>query len=291
MMTKKNTCLTLTLLLLTFSSIAQDLIVLQKGDSIHCKITNQSKSKIFFHYKDEGVKRFAFLRLSEVKVHEMGFYSGDGVVNQSLILEEMPLNWSFDLHAGYSKLLMEVPEDLPPAEKDFVNGLNTGMNLGADLVYYWAMKLGYGFKANVFLSSQSAPHNELFDDPWPGDFLQEVRIVFAGPQVSFRFFNKKQTTMFHPGIAVGYMHAKFHSQVSGDYQLVTGSTLSVAIDLNYDIKLREDLFAGLRVSYLGGKLSEVSVGDVWNSYEVALSNDRMHDLKRMDISVGVRFLF
>lgn len=261
---------------------AQDTIFTKKGDTICCKITKIDQSNIYFNILCFNSDKSMLLSLNNV-----ANYNTSNPIEYNVPKNKyQKIRLSFDGGLGFRT--KKIDEDSPQLIKDFYTKLKSGYQYGFWAQYFLSKNLGIGLKYNHF-QSQNAIHYYVQYNSWQqAEYVQneEINIDFIGPSFGIRGMHNKNRNSFMTYMGIGYLH--FLDRVLSSGINATASTYGLAVGINYDIKIAENLAIGLDVSYIMGTLSKIKISDGINTETSTLEhNDNLHHL---DISIGLRLI-
>jgi len=300
------------LLLMTFAIgglSAQDLIVLQKGDSINCDITKIKQDYIHFTFVKEGKPMNTLVSLSEVKDFHVDYYTKGKKVKEGLEVDyyeiEEPTaslrekvkahshvpNWRFAFQGGLSWRTAKTADGIPSEFDDYYKDLKSGLQFSADLAYYINESWGIGFKFSRYASSSSLDNVYMEDEDGNLHYTrlsEDIAISFLGPTLATRFLNDLNGNAFILNFSLGYMGYDNDMTLFGDFNL-SGSTVGMAFDIGYDIMLSDNVALGFQASYYGGVLTKYEISDGTSIETIELEEGEYEGLQRLDLSAGLRF--
>ncbi len=287
----KNALLTILLVILTISAIAQDLIVTNEGDSINCKITDVKTDYIYFSFKYQDEIRSTLLQNTDVKTHQFDFYQSNGIPEDKIIGFQDFQRWRIALNGGYGYHIARVSKDTPRDLTSYAKKLKSGYVLGGDASYFITEHWGIGIKANMCKSTNSLDNiyvEDISGHRRYGKMSDDITVFFIAPTFSSRYFDKEKKNSVYALLSIGYLGYKNNYVVIDKYQL-TGSTLGTTVDIGYDIGLNEKLALGFQFSFLTGYLLEYTLKEGTHVQKIKLE-DQVHSLNRIEFSVGLRFV-
>lgn len=279
-------------IVISLGGFSQDLIVTTEGDSINCQINAIKKNNFYFTFKHKAEIRETFIPTKEVVSHQKNYYS------ESII----PVNYKsksvdysrvrFGLDYGYSHRTAKVSPNVPRDLQAYVKDLKRGFNLGADLHYFVSEPVGIGIKYVHNQSSNSLNGIYIEDDQGNrryGTLSDDITITFVGVSLSSRVQNANKTNAFLFGFAMGKMNFRNNFRVVESY-VMTGSCFGTSLDLGYDIATSKNFAIGVKLSLIGGVLTNYVLNDGFSSTRVTLDKSEYESLSRIDLSVGIRFI-
>lgn len=267
---------------------AQDLIVTNTNDSLDCRITKVTNDHIYFSYLNNGELRKTLISKKDVKQ----FTKANPGSNESISVagDFKPIFSRFRLavNGGFSNRLGKV------AKSDFetyLKDLKKGSNIGVDASYFISESVGFGIKFSSFSANNKLNNVTMDSDgdglPNNGSISDDITITFVGPGYSTRVVSTNGNA-FISSLSIGYLGYLNHSEVINYPFDLKGSTLGIALDLGYDIKLSDRLSIGAQCSLLRGTLTSITQVDGNYSRKIDLDKDEYESLSRLDFSVGLR---
>jgi len=271
------------------NSLAQDLIITTKGDSIPCKITKVKDPYIHFRFQHGSEIRNTLLALKDVQKHFFNV-NGDVIPDKKEKEYRNYNNYRIAINGGFGYNTAKVSDELNGAMESYVKELKSGSQFDIDITYFYSEYMGFGMKYAQFNSSNSMSNvsgQSLSGDYFYGTLSDDIRVSFMAPKYSVRFLNPITKNAFLMSVAIGYMGYTNNASL-GDNVEITGSTLGLSFDFGYDITLTNELSLGFELSMLSGTLSEFTFDDGVNKKTVDLDKDHRESLNRFDFSIGLR---
>lgn len=175
-------------------------------------------------------------------------------------------------HAGYGYRFGKVDPSLPEAQREFVNKLHHGLFLGADLSWFFREQLGIGARVSDLQSMTEGYGTVTYKDGTKksGTMRDQVDILFAGPQLSYRFMGGSGRSAFLMHIALGYMAIFDRTKAVSETVRINGASMGFATDIAYEYKVLEGLWLGLQLSALGGSVSSATVSGAASTQKISL---------------------
>jgi hypothetical protein len=286
----KNIFIILLVIFMANPMFAQDLIVTNEHDSIHCKITKVKADYIYFTFKHKDEIRSTLLPLSNVITHQYDFYPASEVLNEVVMKNDNYQHVRIALNGGFSYHTARVAGSVPDDFRDYVNQLKSGLHFGGDLTYYFTEPLGLGMKYLLYKTSNSLDGIYLEDEYGNrryGIMSDDLTISFLGPTFSTRLFSHDKKGAFLLNTSIGYMGYSNNKVIVDNYKM-TGSTLGLAFDFGYDVGLTDNLSLGFQLSYISGTLFEYDWNDGVTTETIKLDINSYESLNRIDVSIGLR---
>ena len=120
-----------------------------------------------------------------------------------------------------------------------------------------------------------------------GTMRDQVDILFAGPQLSYRFMGKTGRSALLMNMALGYMAIRDRSKAVSETLQIDGACLGFAMDLTYEYKILDALWLGLQLSALGGSVSSATVSGTASTQKISL--EEREGLAHVVVSAGIRY--
>lgn len=275
------------------TAIAQDLIVTQEGDTINAKITKIKPEMIYFSFKHKEEFRNTMLPLTSVKTHQQGFFETSEVPEDKIVGYDKFQQFIVTLYGGSSTLTAEVSDDVPEDFKNYTEDLKKGSHFGFDATYYWSESLGVGLKYHQFGTSGRLNNIYVIDNTFgnerTGILSDDISISFIGPFFSTRFVNSKNNA-FLINLSIGSMSYTNVGHLVDPIK-IEGSTAGFSYDIGYNHTIAEKLSLVARISSISGIVDEITVESGGRTQTVELDNDTSENLGRVDLSVGLSYIF
>ncbi len=287
----KNLLLFILICAFNNQSFAQDLIVTNDGDSIHCKITKIKGGNIYFAFRYENENRKTLLPKSKVSDYTKNFFKTSEVESAKEKANEDFRRFRFAVNSGFSYQTAKINEDIPDDFKSYIKNLKSGFHIGGKLSYFFNEVYGFGLKYTLFKTSNSIDNIYLEDTNGIrtyGQMSDNILINFIGPVFSTRIFNRSNRNAFIADISVGYAHYQNNKILIDKFQ-ITGGTIALGIDLGYDVSLSHQLKLGFQVGLLSGSLSKYHLNNGRRVQLIKLEKGEYESLNRLDFSLGLRF--
>lgn len=270
---------------------AQDLVVTPEGDSINCRITQIKKDLIYFRFNHKGETRTTLIPLKEARGFQYNYYTTTEISNDdSYIMRHSKLRIA--LNGGLSLRTAPLPDGLNSNQRQYLRQLKSGVGFGADIGFFFSESIGVGASYSVHKSTVKKSDMPVEDSD--GFFVlmnvsDKITMNYIGPTLFTRFSSDQSKGSWISHLSLGYLTYKDASVVGNDYLLITGSTLGAKFGVGYDIPLSKEIGLGLEVSFVGGTLSEITVGNGYSSTTISLDKENYEGLSRVDLTLGIRF--
>ncbi len=175
---------------------AQDLLVIQ-GDSLNCKITKENRTYIYFTFRHGSEVRNTLIEKSKVMDMQRGFYAQpdfDATAISPTPSTYKPWRMALSVGVGY-----RIAAAASGVSTSYINGLRTGLVVGADADYYFTDYLGVGGKMLYNRSSNSMRNSNMIE------IKDDITTIFIGPVFATRFLNASKKNAFILNLALGYL--------------------------------------------------------------------------------------
>lgn len=287
-------------LLIIFSTLrldAQDLILTAKNDSISCRIKEVQDGEIFFVPKGKRKKDKTSLLLSQIKKYEYDYYRNKKNKPAVLFLVDSAARnyprFRLSINGGYSfQTVLRAPAGSTLEYIEHKRNLRSGMNIGADVAYYFTSFLGIGAKFTGF-QTKSTIENFTFSDAYGNKknimLSDNTTVSYYGLVLSTRYLHNDNKYAFISNISLGYLRYLNDSVMLSNTRNI-GNTLGFVIDLGYDVTVYKNISFGIQFSFLLGSLSEVSSSSNGGDFKKILLGNT-ETLNRLDFSAGLRYNF
>lgn len=267
-------------ILLSAKLQAQDLIVTTKGDSINCKITRETAEFIHFAYMKEGRRFTTLLPVTKIETFRKAYYDVPAVPFTSSPNKSRESGWRSGIHAGYSRRLAKVSDQVPGSQKAYINKLKSGFTVGGDLHYFISEALGFGVKYNF-------NKNKGQDDQYQVD--DDISMHYIAASFLSRSIMRNEVNSLSFGVNMGYQSYKDVMSVQGAANTITGGTFGAGLEvgLGHKIASGSELYFGLALH--SGILRTVTVSNRYSKQTVKLDEDEQEGLGRLELTVGLKF--
>jgi len=238
----KNILTFLIVILISLTSKAQDIIITQKGDSIHCKVSQITNNNTYFTINQ------TISHLPSSEVSSIIFSSFETSKKKSNTKAKNALNeMKIVLKYGIGKRTAELHPSITNNFTDYYTDLNSGVVKGFNAEIFLNRTYAIGFQYSIFTSYNRMDGVSVFDEVNQeylyGNLIDDISIEFYGPSIVSRyyFFNNKfqLTSLF----SVGKTEYRNKAVVINRYNM-TGFTIGFATDLNLEYKIAKHISLG-----------------------------------------------
>ncbi|MGY5351818.1 outer membrane beta-barrel protein [Wenyingzhuangia sp. IMCC45533] len=292
---KKYTIITALFLLTMFSSsFAQDLIVTKKGDSINAQITKINKVYYYFRFVKDGEVRNTLLPKEEIKELKKEYYKVSEIPNNYKRKVDKDFSrFRFALQGGLGYRTAKTFSGFGPSLKKHIDELKSGVNFGGDFYYFFGESIGVGLKYSRFYSSHVTQDILIVYDDNPGvtefGIKNTIQTNFIGFSLASRYnFGSTEKHQLFLTFAPGYLSYSDDEQSGNRSFKITGDTIGLNYDFEYNYNIYKNLFLGVQLSYLTGALNEVEIEENGVKRKRELDGDNKESLNTFNISVGLR---
>ncbi len=304
---------TLFLVLLTTLSYAQDLIVKNNNDSVHCKVIKQTNETIFFFTYQNNEEITNALKMSEVKKIIIDYYASNDSTNkkvntQNTTTQNKPYSnknlttrkkydhipgFRFGGHYGFSYLLMNISDVPNSVLKEYLRGLKSGSAYAVSMNYYGKRNLGVGAKFMQFNTSNSIDNVVIYTSNGnfnTGRLSDNITMSYYGISLGYRLpmlKNNKWRAVFDWGY--GYQSYINQGEII-DPVTITTSSFAVSYEIGFDYSVSKNFALGFTGLLVGAGATEYTYD--YGSYKttVKVPDNKQDNLGRVEFTFGLRYL-
>ncbi len=191
------------------------------------------------------------------------------------------------VQGGWSYRTAAVSKDLSPLLQDYMKGLKSGYNYGADATFFFNRSFGIGITYSGSRSSNLLTVTDTISKR-TGNLVDNIVVNFIAPSFMAReIFGRNDNFQFWVSASIGYLSYKDDALVL-DPVYITGSTVGLGTSLGFDIGLTKSVFIGAQLNSIMGSLSKLTVKTALGTETVTLEGDKRESLSRIDVSGGLR---
>lgn len=292
---------------------AQDLLVNSKRDSLNVKVTKIERGYIYYimagSQEEEAYAVNRVLsyqpdyhidqkqnpppRVETEMLEDYGPAQTDTPDNQS---GEIRNSGGFDLynlrlsaHVGWSSMLAPTDPDLSELEKEYIEGLRTGINYGVELDLFFHEFLGFGGRYSFFNVSNEM--HEYTVNPSNGPAVKGMRadelfIHSAEVKLMGRFPLEQNRLIVYSYISAGRVWYTDRQHFGGFTYRLKASTYSANAGLGIDYRIDESFGIGFQSSVMLGSINEVTM-ETNNGSSISIPGEQ--NISRLDLSLGIRW--
>lgn len=296
-----------------FKSYAQDLIILQTGDTIHCRIQKETKLKLRFSRMEKGYTSNATVEKSKVAKWTYTYFpSGMSDKGTTAPAPERKIRtapdsssfrqgerFRFQMTYGPGYLLGNtgkgreslVNSGVPEHDaKKYYNKLVWGQSGTASLYYQVAEHYRIGACYQGFCSGANivTTFNGEGSERYYGEIGERAFVNFAGISLhDAAWLGKKQKTAFYAAYSIGPAFYRNETEILFRQVLFKGSSLGQRLNTGMEFVIAPRLSFCVDVSVFRSTLKKVNVTTVDGSQEIRLEKDNWENLGRFDLSAGL----
>ncbi len=285
------------IMLVSWTAMAQDLIVTQEGDSLNCRIIKERKDYVYAAYMEKGKAKLEYFYPALIKGKQKNFYKTVAIPSDVKLHTTEFGKLRLGIKTGWAHRLAKV-EASNPAEKAYLKELKNGWSYSGEIDYFIKESVGVGIAANIFKSKNTIDGAfQAENDEWyPATFGDNQTIWYIGPSVSYESLseNEKHSLIFR--YSLGYIHYNNLQSIKVfDHKferILTGGSLGYNLDINYSYFFNSYVGVNANVALIAGLLTSITIkDDQGNKIEtVQLEKEQYEGLGRLDISVGLVFV-
>ena len=263
-------------------SVAQDMIVTQKGDTINCKILRVSNNYVHYRFLYEGEYRRSMKHVTEIKSYKEN-YSGQTNLTkeetESFAKLRVVKKTRFGIQAGWGYRLNKTDPNLPATLQNYINDLRSGFQWSADFYAFLDSDLGIGLKYSSFGNKGKVSYSG-------NQYTDDISINYIGISLLRKSaMNMEGNALIYAG-SVGYISYKNEATENQAPLNIIGSTIGFMGEIGYDFPITKKSSFGFLLSLMVGSIGSFEV----NGNNVnASSPEEREGVVRLDLSAGFRF--
>lgn len=276
----------------SFPALAQDMIITNNGDTIHCRITEIARDHIRFHStKDSTSSNTRLIARSFVR----DYYQKTANDNKPKVKRKRDYSVaSLRIGAGYSYW---IPSDyvLSGQTDSYFKRLRSGYNLNAALTFYLNPAIGLGIRYSAFRTKQSETRITS-TDTLPNGQLQKTEATI-GDDITVQSIgvsiNIKVKSNAHPrfqvlaGLSPAY--TTFVDKAVNDFDLkLKSDAFSFSLTTGPEYQLYKGLYISLLINAEFTFFNHVVYQ--YNTYQRKEKTNDL-DVKRIEASLGLSYYF
>ena len=194
---------------------------------------------------------------------------------------------------NYSYRLAETPDGLTASQKEYVDGLKSGMSYDISAYYRFNEQTSFGLKYSAFKSSGSLSDQDVIapnGESGISDISDDVTISFYGVTALHDFASSGPHHGYVEG-GLGYVHYNNDTHVIDNYT-ITGGSIGFFIGASYQFMAFEGFSIGPKVTVYTGTVGELDVeGDNGFNGTIELEDDNRESLNRLDLGIQAMYRF
>lgn len=233
-----------------------DYVLLEKNDTIPCRIVDETANYISFIYERQGIARSAKLPKDKIIAYHIDDPKALSELQQQR--EKDKLIVRFGLEGGYAFRTARFANGLTNDYKDYLRKLMRGPVFGANAQLIINKKYSVGLHYDRFMSSNSG-YFYGYDNN--GNYLHGIvsdnhTINFFAVSFGYYACSRSQKHRFCSEYMVGYMNYVDKGVEFGDSYTINGATAGMGFVFDYDYMLAKHVGIGAGISYYNGVLSK-----------------------------------
>src|SRR5690606_631170 len=179
--------------------------------------------------------------------------------------------------------------------ESYAKELKTGYHIGGDITLYASEYVGFGVKYDNYRTNNEAEVYYIGHQGWLFNSMvtrkDEINITFIGPFLSGRILHGKNKNSVFINFGAGYVKYVNETSIAFTPDITsTGKLVGLNFDFGYDISLSKRFAIGFQLSFLTGVLTEYEESIGSTTRTVKYDQNKGDDLKRINLSVGLRIL-
>jgi len=229
---------------------AQDLIVMENGDSLNCVIQRLEEKFVRIYVVRDGEKFPSTIARHQVASMKFGYYRETEVDTGTSIFARMK-RWRVAARGGYSLGVGNMTTITRGSE--YESSLNNGYHLGVDGAYFFNNYFGVGARFNYYKNSHEGSLIPT-GGTMPIAVSNNINALYIAPQVMGRFRDKTKKNVYTTYLSVGYFD--YLDKMIDDSETIKmkGSLVAGDIGLGYERVFTNNLALGANFSYMFGRL-------------------------------------
>lgn len=289
----KKTVTLFAIIICFITAKAQDLVLTNTGDSINCKITKVEYNNVYFTFKRNNEIKSTLISNSELKEYKYKYYSTSLLPANKIFNNQKYSHWRYGFNIAYGYQTAKSSPNQNPTEKEYYDGLRSGISFGGDVIYFLKESYGIGFKYNRFNTSNSVSNVSLTPKNGGltvnGNLANDININFIASCFSIRSIPKNSNNALIMNFAIGYIGYKNSEVSTVSNNTATSSSLGTMLDFGYDVGLSKSTALNFQLSYLASTLSYYDVNNGNTIVRENFDKNRLIGLGRLDVSIGLKF--
>jgi hypothetical protein len=274
-------------LLTSLTSIAQDLIITNTGDSIHCKVSQITKSYTYYTINQ------TISHIPSTEVVNIIFSTTKNAAKKKNTTVKKALNdIKITLKYGAGQRKASLHPSISDDFIDYYTDLNNGTFKGFNADIFLNKNFAIGFQYSIFSSYNKMTNILVFEEVNQeylyGNLIDDITIEFYGPTITSRnaFLNNKLQLI--SSLSVGKTEYRNKAVVINKYNL-SGFTIGFASEINLEYKIAKHIFLGGGVSFMTGMISDFFVETNYGNYNINLEKGNYEDVRRLGYTFNFTF--
>ncbi|MFA6922644.1 MAG: hypothetical protein WC223_00175 [Bacteroidales bacterium] len=275
--------LTILLFFISSLSFSQDIIIINKKDSVNCTIKKIEKNKVTIIVGSKENKRKIIIDSSMISGFKFNFYK-----------TTKPLKYKdfyFSLNVGYSHILNKnfAKTDLGKIYSNYLQKLRNGYNFNAFIHFYNNEHLGIGIKYEFGYFHNSINSFCLTIDSISLTYkLQDdIYLNFIAPTIFYKPYENEKFNIY-TNVSVGYSNLVNNTSYAFNSK-VKCHNIAAEAALGCYYKISSKLSLSFQVGYLLNNFNEFKYTIDYNNYKISTDINEFNDFSTFSTSIGFIF--
>lgn len=272
-------------------SQSNDIIVLQSGDTIPCKIRQFSDDKIKFSYTKDGERKNCVILYDQVSFYKKKYYysDGDNLRVRQVSPADLYDKFSFAFDFGVAKGIGKIDSRLNSRTRGHLANLQKHLLLHSEVYWYLSKSVGLGFNYDRTIASNQE-RLFFYSLGVSLNVKTEDKISFFGPSLCLRRYVGGKSTMLVGKFSLGMLSFDRTNNYDGLAHAATyeGNTFGVRGSFGVEQKISKYIGIGAEVNILSAKLSQLSGAYSHNKEDFSLDDKEAIRLTRIGACAGIR---
>jgi len=274
------------------SLCAQDLIITISQDSVHCRV--EKTTDTFIYYRTRKTKRSSMEIIARKEVIELIYNFEQDDIPDAKIREYA----RFQIYGGFtgSRLLSEIPRNLPNEFSEYLNGLKWGIGYSGGVNFMISKSAGVGM-----LFSQTEFNNSVdvmqVGTGITGILSDDIRLSYLGASFVYSGSVSNSETFFQLNVGLGYLWYLNEARTIYPYS-VESTSIGGHLQGSVNFSLGSDIYIPLQLGIKGFSVPTLTASfneGVPDEYREAIRFELMNNepamLMRLELSVGLLISF
>ncbi|ANF51295.1 hypothetical protein A0O34_12585 [Chryseobacterium glaciei] len=186
---------------------------------------------------------------------------------------------------GYAWRTAKTTPGLTKAEKDYVNGLKSGVNFDISAYYHLKNIVAIGLKFSNYSASSDGflLGYDMSGMPVSASVTTKDNITFFGPALMISNFSEATRHKMYVDMGLGVIS---YSTKTGNVK-GTGSNLGAELNFAYQYQISKNFLIGPKVGLTAGTLNKMK----FNGQTIEFGEDQKEGLHRVSLSAAATFRF
>lgn len=308
----KAFCTILCLQCLCVGVTAQDLLVNSQRDSLNVKVTKIERGYIY--YMMAGSQEVVPYAVNRVLTYRPDYYSSlnqkplspieTETLQETEPKNDIPHNQHVDSRdsqvfqlnnvrlsgqVGLSRMLAPTDPELSKVEKEYIEGLRTGINYAIELDLFFHKFLGFGGRYSFFNVSNEMHEYTVTSSSGSavkGMLADELFIHSAEAKLTGRFPIEHNRLIVYGYISIGRVWYNDKQHFGGYTYRLKAATYTGNSGIGIDFRIDETFGIGFQTSAMLGSIKDVNL-EIGNGYGHSVPGAQ--NISRLDLSLGIRW--